>query len=414
MKVVVVGGGIGGLTLALSLRARFADVDVHVYEAAPVFKPLGLGINLMPHCVRVLTGLGLGDVLGEVAVEAQEFVFATHNGQIIYREPTGLYAGHAYRHFSIHRGDLHTVLLNAVIERLGEDHVHTDHRLVSVAQDDSTVTATFADAAGAVIGPVEGDILVGCDGVHSVVRKTFYPDEGAPVFHGINMWRGVTRMPPFLSGGSATRIGALFLTGKLAVYPIRNDIDAEGNQLVNWIAEINTEEQAPVDWSAAGDVHDFLHYFEDWKFDWLDCGELLRDGENVLSYPMVDRDPVDRWSFGRITLLGDAAHPMYPRGGNGGAQAILDAEALAKALESATDPRDGLVAYQDERLPVVNNLVLTNRTTPPDTIIEVVERRTNGEPFENLHDVISQEEIEEISHRYQRAAGYDKESVARK
>lgn len=414
MKVVVVGGGIGGLTLALSLRARFDDVDVHVYEAAPVFKPLGLGINLMPHCVRVLTGLGLQDRLAEVAVEAQEFVFATHHGQIIFREPTGRYAGHPYPHFSIHRGDLHTVLLNAVLERLGADHVHTDHRLVGFTQDDSGVTATFADSAGQALEPVEGDILVGCDGVHSVVRKTFYPDEGDSVFHGINMWRGVTRMPAFLSGGSASRIGALFLTGKLAVYPIRNDVDADGNQLVNWIAEVVTEEQAPVDWSAAGDLDDFLHYFEDWRFDWLDCGELLRKGENVLSYPMVDRDPVDRWSFDRVALLGDAAHPMYPRGGNGGAQAILDAEALAKALDEAADPRDGLLAYQQERLPVVNNLVLTNRTTPPDTIIEVVEQRTRGERFENLQDVISLEEIEEISHRYQRAAGYDKESVARR
>ncbi|GAA0935216.1 flavin-dependent oxidoreductase [Pseudonocardia zijingensis] len=413
MKVVVAGGGIGGLTLALSLQARFDDVDVHVYDAAPVFKPLGLGINLMPHCVRVLTQLGLRDALSEVAVEAQEFVFATHNGQIVYREPTGRYAGHDHPHFSIHRGDLHAVLLDAVLERLGPDHVHTDHRLVGVTQDDAVVTATFHDSADTVIGPVEADVLIGCDGVHSVVRRTFYPHEGPPVFHGINMWRGVTRMPPFLSGASATRIGALFLTGKLAVYPIRNDIDQQGNQLVNWIAEVVTDEQAPVDWSAAGDVDDFLHHFEDWKFDWLDCGELIRNGENVLSYPMVDRDPVDRWTFGRVTLLGDAAHPMYPRGGNGGAQAILDAEALAKALEAADDPRDGLSAYERERLPIVNNIVLTNRTTPPDTIIEVVEQRTNGEPYERLEDVISLEELQAISLGYQRVAGYDRETVAR-
>jgi 2-polyprenyl-6-methoxyphenol hydroxylase-like FAD-dependent oxidoreductase len=414
MKVLIAGGGIGGLTLALSLHARFPDMDVQVFEAASVFKPLGLGINLMPHCIRVLTELGLQDDLRRVAVEAQEFVFATHNGQIIYREPTGVFAGHDYPHFSIHRGDLHTVLLEAVIDRLGADHVHTDHRLVEFMQDDAGVTAVFRDSTGAGHDRVRGDILVGSDGIHSVVRKTFYPDEGAPVFHGINLWRGVAPMQPFLTGASATRIGALYRTGKLAVYPIRNDIDADGNQLVNWIAEVVTDHQAPVDWSARGDLDDFLPYFEDWRFDWLDCKTLLETSENILSYPMVDRDPVDRWTFGRVTLLGDAAHPMYPRGGNGGAQAILDAEALAKALTRESDPRDALAAYEKERLPIVNTIVLTNRATPPDRIIEVVEERTDGKPFDSLDDVISLAEIQEISHGYQRVAGYDKETIAGK
>ncbi|MGO4247571.1 flavin-dependent oxidoreductase [Paenarthrobacter sp. RAF54_2] len=414
MKALVIGGGIGGLSLALSLKARFDDMEIHVYEAASEFKPLGLGINLMPHCVRVLTELGLQNNLKEVAVEAEEFVFATHNGQIIYREPTGRYAGHEYPHFSIHRGDLHSVLLQAVIERLGADRVHTGHRLVEFSQDDAGVTAVFAGFEGAAIEPVRGDFQVGADGVHSVVRKSYYPNEGAPVFHGINLWRGVTKMRPFLSGASATRIGALHRTGKLAVYPIRNNIDSEGNQLVNWIAEVVTDHQAPVDWSAPGNLEDFMPYFEDWRFDWLDCKELLSSSEGVLSYPMVDRDPVDQWTFGRVTLLGDAAHPMYPRGGNGGAQAILDAEALAKALLAENDPNAALLAYEKERLPIVNNIVLTNRSTPPDSIIEVVEQRTNGERFESLDEVISLEEIQEISLGYQRVAGYDKETIAGK
>lgn len=414
MKITVIGGGIGGLTLALSLNQHLADAEIDVYDAVPQFKPLGLGINLMPHCVRVLTELGLQERLNEVAMEAEEFAFFTHHGQLVYREPTGRAAGHGYPHFSIHRGELHRVLLAAVTERLGAERVHTGHRLVALEQTGQQVVTQFAGPGGDTIGSASSDVLVGCDGLHSAVRKTFYPDEPAPVFHGINMWRGVARMQPFLTGASATRIGALHRTGKLAVYPIRDAIDAEGNQLVNWVAEVVHTAQSPADWNAPGRLEDFLPVFVDWTFDWLDCSALLTSSENILSYPMVDRDPVDKWTFGRVTLLGDAAHPMYPRGGNGGAQAILDAEALAKALGRTVDTGAALRDYEAERLPVVNSIVLTNRSAPPDTIIEVVEDRTNGQRFDRLEDVISLAEIEEISHGYQRLAGYDKETVSRR
>lgn len=412
MNVVITGGGIGGLTLALSVRQRMPDADIHVYEAVREFRPLGLGINLMPHAGRALLALGLEDRLRAVAVEAREFAFFTHHGQLIYREPCGRFGGYEYPHYSIHRGDLHQVLFDAVVERIGVGHIHTDHRLVHLAQNETEIVAEFVDTNGSPQPVVRGDVLIGCDGVHSAVRRTFYPNEGEPVFHGINMWRGTTKMKPFLSGASATRIGALFLTGKLAVYPIRNDIDGEGTQLVNWIAEAVSDEQSPCDWSAPGNLEDFLPLFRDWTFDWLDCAAMLRESEGILSYPMVDRDPVDQWTFGRVTLLGDAAHPMYPRGGNGGAQSILDAEALAAALSETADPRDALDRYERERLQAVNSIVLKNRSTPPDSIIELVERRTGGGRFEKIDDVVSLDEIREIHHGYQRVAGFDKESLA--
>ncbi|WP_236792197.1 flavin-dependent oxidoreductase [Amycolatopsis sp. GM8] len=413
MRIAIAGGGIGGLTLALALNRRDPGLDIDIFDSVPEFKPLGLGINLMPHAIRALDELGLRDQLAAVAVEAREFAFFTHHGQLVHREPCGLFAGYDYPHYSIHRGELHTILYRTVCERIGADHVHLNHRFTGLEQDDDQVRANFADDQGRAHETFTSDVLVGCDGINSGVRKTFYPDEGEPLFHGINMWRGVTRMKPFLTGASATRIGALFLSGKLAVYPIRNYTDGSGDQLVNWVAEAVTDEQSPCDWNARGNLDDFLPIFEDWTFDWLDCPKMLRGSDFVLSYPMVDRDPVDRWTFGRVTLLGDAAHPMYPRGGNGGAQAILDARALAQALDEGDDPRDALREYESVRLETVNRIVLTNRSAPPDKIIEVVEQRTSGERFDRIEDVISADEIKHIHEGYQRVAGFDKQSVAR-
>lgn len=420
MKVLISGAGIGGLTLALALHQRRdefdGDLDIRIYEAVPEFKPLGLGINLMPHAVRVLSQLGLQDRLAAVAVEAKEFAFYTSKGQRIHGEPAGLLAGYEYPHFSIHRGDFHRVLYDAVVERLGADRIQTGHRLVDLTQDEDGVTAEFVDRDGEPVGSASGDVLIGADGLHSGVRKTFYPDEGAPVFHGINMWRGVTKGKPFLSGASATRVGALHRTGKLVIYPMRDDIDGEGTQLINWVAEVVTDTASPTDWSAPGRIEDFIGLFEDWKFDWLDCDALIRNADSILSYPMADRDPVDRWTFDRVTLLGDAAHPMYPRGGNGAAQAILDADALALHLASASapDPVTALAEYERERLPIVNRIVLTNRATPPDTLIEIVEERTAGGTFERIEDIISAEEIDAIQKGYQTVAGYDRATVASK
>ena len=399
--ILILGGGIGGLTLALTLHAR--GLPCRVFEGVPEFKPLGVGINMMPHALRELTRLGLEPELRRHGVEAREFAYFNRHGQAIFAEPCGRFAGYEYPHFSIHRADLHKVLYEAVCARLRPDAVALGHRCTGVEQDARGVTVRFEGAP-----PQSGGIAIACDGFHSAVRRQFYPDEGPPQFGGINMWRGVTRRKPFLTGASVTRVGTVD-RGKMVIYPVRQFDD--GTQLINWNTEQPRPDHKPNSWATPGRIEDFIQPFADWRFDWLDIPQLISDADFIIEYPMVDRDPVERWTFGRVALMGDAAHPMYPRGGNGGAQAILDAECLARLLAETDDAPTALAAFERERLDVVNRIVLTNRTQPPDTIIETVERLTGGQPFERIEDVIDPAELAAISDRYKDVARYSKGAV---
>lgn len=403
-RILIVGGGIAGLSLALQLNAR--GFACHVYEAASEFRPLGVGISLLPHGTKVLVELGLLDELRQRAVVFKESCFVTSNGQFVHTDP----ADSEYPQFLIHRADLHEVLYDAVVQRLGVDAVTLGHTCTGVEEADDGAVAHFIDSQSRCALPSQsGRAVIGCDGIHSSIRSQFYPEEGEPVFTGVNMWRGTTIHPPIASGGSHLRIGTVE-RGKMVIYPIRNLPD--GNQLVNWVAEIRQEEAGPVDWSVAGRVDDVVPTFADWTFDWLDVPALIRNAEIILEYPMSDRNPVDKWTFGHVTLVGDAAHAMIPRGSNGAMQAILDTVALADALADESEVSEALVRYELARRDVVNALVLKNRVTPPDHLIEVVETRTNYQRFDRVEDVISSEEIHAILDSYKSAAGYSKATLA--
>lgn len=398
-QVIILGAGIGGLTLALSLHQ--AGIPCRVYEAVPELKPLGVGVNLLPHAVRELTELGLLAQLDAVGVRTKESIFFTEHGQLIFREAAGEHAGYDWPQFSIHRGDLQTVLLEETVKRLGADSVVCNHRCTGATQDAGGVTVHFADAPA-----VRGAVAIGCDGIHSALRKQLYPNEGAPRYSGVNMWRGTARWKPFLSDASMVRAGWLTV-GKMVIYPIRNDIDAEGHQLVNWVAEIHAPQPAMRDWSRAGRLEDFLPAFADWHFDWLDVPALIRASDTILEYPMVDQDPLPRWTHGRLTLLGDAAHPMVPRGSNGAGQAIIDARFLAGALKDLGVGTAALEDYDRIRVKATTNVVLTNRSNPPDAILREVFERSGGQRFGQIDDVVSHAELQAISDNYKRVAGYD-------
>ncbi len=405
--IVIVGGGIAGLALALSLHQRGIACDV--YEGVPQVKELGVGITLLPHAMRELSALGVQPQLQAVGIENLESVFFNRFGQFIYREPRGRHAGYPLPEIGIHRGKLHRILFEAAVERLGAHRVHTGHRCTGVTQDERGATVHFSDPAGQALPSVQAKVVIACDGVNSAVRRQFYPQEKV-AFAGINTWRGITRHKPILTGKSYMRVGSI-KTGKMVIYPIIDNVDGQGNQLINWMAEIEGDSERMNDWNSGGQAEDFLHIFKDWTFDWLDVPALIRNAEQILEYPMVDKDPVPQWTFGRVTLMGDAAHPMYPRGSNGSAQALLDARTLATELAKGGDAVAALQAYEGLRREATAKVVLTNRSLPPDFINIKVDELSGDKPFRHIDDLISQDELRQISENYKKIAGFSLEAV---
>jgi 5-methylphenazine-1-carboxylate 1-monooxygenase len=407
MKVIVVGAGIGGLSLALSLHQ--AGIAARVYEAVGDPTPIGVGINLQPTAVRELTELGLGEALAQSAIAPQRLSYFNKLGQLIWSEARGLSAGYKWPQYSIHRGRLQSLLLQAARERIGEDNVRRGLRFANFEQSRNRVVATFRNEASAGLVHDDADILVGADGIHSAVRRRLYPQEGEPRFAGQVLWRAAVETGPFLDGQTVILAG--HFNQRVIAYPIAPGRD-QGQLLTNWICQQRVADYRPPrqHWNRKVGRERVLAAFDGWRFAWFDLPELIRRSAEIYEFPLVDRDPLPAWTFGRVTLVGDAAHPMQPIGAQAGTQAIIDARLLTAALLTAVDPLDALKRYDAERRPAMNEIVLRIRRFGPEAAMQIVEERApNG--FERSDDVIAEQDIRAIVASFATAAGLDVENV---
>ncbi len=391
MKIIIAGAGIGGLTLALMLQRR--GIDAAIYEQAAKVREIGVGINTLPTAIRELSEIGLLPALDATGIRTRELVYLNRQGQEVWREYRGIDGGHPVPQFSIHRGRFQRTLYDAVIERLGPNTVQTGLKLAGFVQNEGGVTVHLTDAAeGLSSQTVKGDVLVCADGIHSSGRAIFYPNEGVPSWNGVMMWRGAVNFPTIQDGRTMFIGGGM--GAKFVLYPIA---DAKnGEKLTNWVVNVKTADSATQpppkeSWSKRGRLEDVLPYARRFAVPGVDIDTLIRKTEVYYEYPMCDRDPLPRWSFGRVTLLGDAAHPMYPVGSNGASQAILDARCLADALKNSEHPLQALHVYEKERLAKTSRIVHANRKGGPERVIDEVEKRAPA-GFTDVDQVLSHQQ----------------------
>lgn len=408
MTVLIAGGGIAGLALALSCHQIGAPV--RVFESVRELKPLGVGINLQPSAVRELMDLGLGDRLDEIGTRTRDYGMYSKKGRHIWTEPRGTWAGYRWPQYSVHRGRLHMLLYEELLRRAGPNAVECGWTATGFDTQGDEAVLSLRNAAGET-REARGSVALGADGIHSAIRRQMYPDEGEPVWGGAVLWRGTTRARPFLTGASMVMVGYAGL--RFVSYPI-SAVDPEtGEAQINWIANLNYDPGQhwnKEDWNRRASLDDFLPAFREFRFDWLDAPALIEAAERVYEYPMVDRDPLPRWTFGRVSLIGDAAHAAYPVGSNGAGSAIVDARNLAAAfVEHGLGP-EALAAYEARMRPITEKVILTNRTAGPDSILDVVEERSGGE-FGHISEVIPEAELAAHAAQYKAIAGYGIEAI---
>jgi 2-polyprenyl-6-methoxyphenol hydroxylase-like FAD-dependent oxidoreductase len=398
MDIAIIGGGIVGLTTALSLEA--VGLRATVYESVADVRPLGVGINLLPHAVRELAELGLLDKVRRIGAEIDQLSYRMADGRAVWDEPRGLAAGYHWPQIAIHRGRLQLFLLHEVLKRLGPGALCAGHRLEHLEDRGSHVALNFRGHATIV----RADVVIGADGIHSAVRRQFYPSEGRPVWNGVSLFRSTTRLPGGAFGSRMLWAG--HSAQKFVAYPILRDGD---NVLLNWVCDLRTGESdtAPhEDWSRVVEPELLLRTFGGWRWEGIDVPDIIAAGSDVYEFPMVDRDPLPRWSFNRVTLAGDAAHPMYPMGSNGATQGIIDARVLAYHLATSPDPVTALQRYEEARLEPTSRIVLRNRAGGPDEVLELARQRT-GDGTADLDLAVPMAERAQIAASYKQLAGFD-------
>ena len=407
--VLIAGGGIVGLTLALTLHQ--IGVPCKVFEAVPELQALGVGINLQPNAVRELYDLGIGaDLLDTIGIQAREWALVGRNGNDVYAESRGLLAGYKWPQYSVHRGKLQMLLLSEVSRRLGPDAVQTGCRVTGYRNDAQGVTALIETRSGER-REVKGRLLIAADGLHSAVRAQMHPTQPPIQWGGAIMWRGTTPGKAIRTGASFVGVGSL--RHRVVVYPISPPDPTTGLSTINWIAEITVDNAGgwpQGDWNRRVKLEDFIHHFEGWNYEWLDVPAMLRGAAEVFEYPMIDRDPVPTWVDGRVALLGDAAHVMYPVGSSGASQAIVDTRVLGVAMIAHGVTPQALQAYDQKLCKDISALVLRNRGAGPFAILGLVDERCGG-VFDNIDDVIPKAERDEFMARYKQAAGFAIEAL---
>jgi len=406
-RILIAGGGIGGLTLALTLHQ--IGLPCTVYESVRDLKPLGVGINLQPNAVRELIELGItAEVLDTVGLPAREWALVGLNGAEIHAEPRGLEAGYLWPQYAVHRGRFHMLLHDAVRDRLGPQAMRTGCRVTGYTQTAEAVTL-HVDGPD---GPFDdtATLLIGAEGIHSTIRAQMYPDQPPIHWGGALMWRGTTRARPVRTGSSFVGLGTH--RHRMVIYPISHP-DADGLAEINWIAERRLEEGE--DWTETGwfrevPIDSFAHHFDGFRYDWLDVPALIRNAPRAFENPMIDRDPIPSWVRGRVALMGDAAHAMYPTGSNGASQAVIDARILGASMVDHGPTADALTAYDRKLCGPVSKLVLRNRGAGPFGLLDIVNDRCGGR-FDDIDAVIPPEERAAFLADYKAAAGFAIEAL---
>lgn len=402
MTILIAGGGIAGLTLGLTLHQ--INIPFHILESTRVPKPLGVGINLQPPAVRELFALGLEDMLDEVGIPTKDYGFYTRTGQEIWTEPRGRFAGYNWPQYSVHRGRLQMALLDTLRARCGDSCITFDAKVRRYESNGEGVTVHYEVQGTAKTA--SADMLVGADGIHSGVRAHMYPNEGAPVWGGAIMWRGTSLAKPFLSGKSMILAGNN--SQRFVSYPISEPDAATGLSQINWIAEKTVDPTTHFekeDWNRRVDVNRFAGDFSDWDFGWVDIPGLIAAATEVFEYPMVDREPVTRWTDGPVVLIGDAAHATYPVGSSGATQAIVDTRILAAELRRHGLGNNAAKAFESRVLPMANRVTLGNRGTGgPDAIMQMAEDRCEGD-FTILDRVLPYEQRAAHAASFKKLAG---------
>ena len=411
MKVIVAGAGIGGLTAALSLQK--AGIDVYVFEAAPEILPLGVGLNILPHASREFIELGLEEEIDKFAIRTTAMNYYNREGKLVIAQPCGLYAGYKWPQWSLHRGDLQAMLLRVFKERAGNDRVVTDAALTEFSEDEAgTVTVEFRRLVAGGTFTVRGDVLVGADGLHSACRRKLYPKEGKPVYSGIVVYRAAVETDEYLDGKTMVIIGDKRL--RLVAYPLSSATQRqqEGKSLVNWIGVLPVDpDDAPSEgWENLSEQEKLKPRYQGWTFDWINVPKMMNATREIFEFPVYDRDPLDRWTFGRVTLLGDAAHPLIPVSSNGAVQAIIDGRSLAYSLATHDDPTQGLQSYENDRLERANQVVRASRDNGPDEVLEIARQRC-PDGANNVHEHVSIEGLQKVIDDFKEKAGFGIDSL---